>query len=118
MIIPDVKEELLENAKNEVEEVWESYNMGLITNNERYNQIVDIWSRVDTRITETLIKELSSDKQGFNSVYMMLDSGARGSKQQIKQLAGIRGLMAKHVNPVQQVVRSLRIRFFPTSKVD
>lgn len=118
LIIPDVKEELLENAKNEVEEVWESYNMGLITNNERYNQIVDIWSRVDTRITETLIKELSSDKQGFNSVYMMLDSGARGSKQQIKQLAGIRGLMAKHVNPVQQVVRSLRIRFFPTSKVD
>jgi DNA-directed RNA polymerase subunit beta' len=85
----------LENAKNEVEEVWESYNMGLITNNERYNQIVDIWSRVDTRITETLIKELSNDKQGFNSVYMMLDSGARGSKQQIKQLAGIRGLMAK-----------------------
>jgi len=95
LIIPDVKEKLLENAKNEVEEVWESYNMGLITNNERYNQIVDIWSRVDTRITETLIKELSSDKQGFNSVYMMLDSGARGSKQQIKQLAGIRGLMAK-----------------------
>jgi len=95
LIIPDVKEELLENAKNEVEEVWESYNMGLITNNERYNQIVDIWSRVDTRITETLIKELSNDKQGFNSVYMMLDSGARGSKQQIKQLAGIRGLMAK-----------------------
>jgi DNA-directed RNA polymerase subunit beta' len=69
--------------------------MGLITNNERYNQIVDIWSRVDTRITETLIRELSNDKQGFNSVYMMLDSGARGSKQQIKQLAGMRGLMAK-----------------------
>jgi len=95
LIIPDVKEELLDNAKNEVDEVWDSYNMGLITNNERYNQIVDIWSRVDTRITETLIRELSSDKQGFNSVYMMLDSGARGSKQQIKQLAGIRGLMAK-----------------------
>jgi DNA-directed RNA polymerase subunit beta' len=95
LIIPDTKEELLENAKAEVEEVWESYNMGLITNNERYNQIVDIWSRVDTRITESLIKELSNDKQGFNSVYMMLDSGARGSKQQIKQLAGIRGLMAK-----------------------
>jgi DNA-directed RNA polymerase subunit beta' len=69
--------------------------MGLITNNERYNQIVDIWSRVDTRITEMLIRELANDKQGFNSVYMMLDSGARGSKQQIKQLAGIRGLMAK-----------------------
>jgi DNA-directed RNA polymerase subunit beta' len=94
LIIPDIKEELLENAKTEVDEVWESYNMGLITNNERYNQIVDIWSRVDTRITETLIRELSNDKQGFNSVYMMLDSGARGSKQQIKQLAGIRGLMA------------------------
>jgi DNA-directed RNA polymerase subunit beta' len=69
--------------------------MGLITNNERYNQIVDIWSRVDTRITETLIREMSADKQGFNSVYMMLDSGARGSKQQVKQLAGMRGLMAK-----------------------
>ncbi len=95
LIIPDVKEELLENAKGEVDEVWDNYNMGLITNNERYNQIVDIWSRVDTRITETLIRELSSDKQGFNSVFMMLDSGARGSKQQIKQLAGIRGLMAK-----------------------
>jgi DNA-directed RNA polymerase subunit beta' len=95
LIIPDVKEEMLDNAKIEVDEVWDNYNMGLITNNERYNQIVDIWSRVDTRITETLIRELSSDKQGFNSVYMMLDSGARGSKQQIKQLAGIRGLMAK-----------------------
>ncbi len=95
LIIPDIKEELLDNAKGEVDEVWDSYNMGLITNNERYNQIVDIWSRVDTRITETLIRELSNDKQGFNSVYMMLDSGARGSKQQIKQLAGIRGLMAK-----------------------
>ena len=95
LIIPDTKEELLDNAKGEVDEVWESYNMGLITNNERYNQIVDIWSRVDTRITESLIRELANDRQGFNSVYMMLDSGARGSKQQIKQLAGIRGLMAK-----------------------
>ncbi len=95
LIIPEIKQELLDNAKAEVEEVWENYNMGLITNNERYNQIVDIWSRVDTRITETLIRELANDKQGFNSVYMMLDSGARGSKQQIKQLAGMRGLMAK-----------------------
>jgi DNA-directed RNA polymerase subunit beta' len=95
LIIPDVKEELLQNAKNEVDEVWDNYNMGLITNNERYNQIIDIWSRVDTRITETLIREMATDKQGFNSVYMMLDSGARGSKQQVKQLAGIRGLMAK-----------------------
>jgi len=95
LIIPDTKEEMLDNAKVEVDEVWDSYNMGLITNNERYNQIVDIWSRVDTRITESLIRELANDRQGFNSVYMMLDSGARGSKQQIKQLAGIRGLMAK-----------------------
>jgi DNA-directed RNA polymerase subunit beta' len=95
LIIPDTKEEMLDNAKVEVDEVWDSYNMGLITNNERYNQIVDIWSRVDTKITESLIRELANDRQGFNSVFMMLDSGARGSKQQIKQLAGIRGLMAK-----------------------
>jgi DNA-directed RNA polymerase subunit beta' len=95
LIIPSIKGDVLDQAKGEVDEVWDNYNMGLITNNERYNQIVDIWSRVDTRITETLIRELSSDKQGFNSVYMMLDSGARGSKQQIKQLCGIRGLMAK-----------------------
>ncbi|HRD42674.1 MAG TPA: DNA-directed RNA polymerase subunit beta', partial [Ferruginibacter sp.] len=95
LIIPQVKADLIENAQSEVAEVWDSYNMGLITNNERYNQIIDIWSRVDTKVTETLIRELSADKQGFNSVYMMLDSGARGSKQQIKQLAGLRGLMAK-----------------------
>jgi DNA-directed RNA polymerase subunit beta' len=95
LIIPAVKAELVENAKSEVAEVWDSYNMGLITNNERYNQIIDIWSRVDTKVTETLIRELAIDKQGFNSVFMMLDSGARGSKQQIKQLAGLRGLMAK-----------------------
>ncbi|MDB5231549.1 MAG: DNA-directed polymerase beta subunit [Chitinophagaceae bacterium] len=95
LIIPDKRNELLDQAKIEVEEVWENYNMGLITNNERYNQVIDIWSRVDTRITETLIREMQIDKQGFNSVFMMLDSGARGSKQQVKQLAGIRGLMAK-----------------------
>jgi DNA-directed RNA polymerase subunit beta' len=95
LVIPEIKESLLVQAKSEVDDVWESYNMGLITNNERYNQIVDIWSRVDTRITETLIQEMSADKQGFNSVFMMLDSGARGSKQQVKQLAGMRGLMAK-----------------------
>jgi DNA-directed RNA polymerase subunit beta' len=93
--IPNVKDELVAAAQAEVDEVWENYNMGLITNNERYNQIIDIWSRVDTRVTETLIHEMAVDKQGFNSVYMMLDSGARGSKQQVKQLAGLRGLMAK-----------------------
>jgi len=95
LIIPNIKAELLAGAKNEVEEAWENYNMGLITNNERYNQVIDIWGRVDTRITDTLIKEMAADKQGFNSVYMMLDSGARGSKTQVKQLVGIRGLMAK-----------------------
>ncbi|RNI37384.1 DNA-directed RNA polymerase subunit beta' [Hanamia caeni] len=95
LIIPDTKVSMIENASGEVDEVWDNYNAGLITNNERYNGIIDIWSRVDTRLTETLIQELAADKQGFNSVYMMLDSGARGSKQQIKQLAGIRGLMAK-----------------------
>lgn len=95
LTIPDVKAELIESAQGEVDEVWENYNMGLITNNERYNQIIDIWSRVDTRVTETLMREMAADKQGFNSVYMMLDSGARGSKQQVKQLAGLRGLMAK-----------------------
>jgi DNA-directed RNA polymerase subunit beta' len=95
LIIPEIKQELVDSAHGEVDEVWDNYNMGLITNNERYNQIIDIWSRVDTRVTETLIREMSTDKQGFNSVYMMLDSGARGSKQQVKQLAGIRGLMAK-----------------------
>jgi len=95
LVVPEVKQELVESASEEVREVWDNYNMGLITNNERYNQIIDIWSRVDTRVTETLIREMATDKQGFNSVYMMLDSGARGSKQQVKQLAGIRGLMAK-----------------------
>ena len=95
LIVPDKRGELLDNAKAEVEEVWENYNMGLITNNERYNQVIDIWGRVDTRITETLMHEMQTDKQGFNSVYMMLDSGARGSKTQVKQLVGIRGLMAK-----------------------
>ena len=95
LVVPETRQALLDGAKIEVEEVWENYNMGLITNNERYNQVIDIWSRVDTRITETLIGEMAIDKQGFNSVYMMLDSGARGSKTQVKQLVGIRGLMAK-----------------------
>ena len=95
LVVPETRHELLEAAKIEVEEVWENYNMGLITNNERYNQVIDIWGRVDTRITDTLIREMATDKQGFNSVYMMLDSGARGSKTQVKQLVGIRGLMAK-----------------------
>lgn len=81
--------------KKEVDEIWDNYNMGLITNNERYNQIIDRWTYADSRITDNLMKELAAHKGGFNSVYMMLHSGARGSKQQIKQLCGLRGLMAK-----------------------
>ena len=95
LITPSIKEQMLEEAQAEVDEVWENYNMGLITPNERYNQIIDKWTFADNMITETLMRELSQHKGGFNSVFMMLDSGARGSKQQIKQLAGLRGLMAK-----------------------
>ncbi|MCC7504511.1 MAG: DNA-directed RNA polymerase subunit beta' [Saprospiraceae bacterium] len=95
LIIPKIKKTVLESAQTEVDEVWDNYNMGLITYNERYNQIIDKWTYADNRITDQLMKELSSHKQGFNSVFMMLDSGARGSKQQIKQLCGLRGLMAK-----------------------
>ena len=95
LIIPDLKIKALAAAQVEVDEVWENYNMGIITFNERYNQIIDKWTYADNRITDQLMKELSTHKQGFNSVYMMLDSGARGSKQQIKQLCGLRGLMAK-----------------------
>ena len=95
LITPTVKARTLDEAQSEVDEVWENYNMGLITNNERYNQIIDKWTYADNRITDNLMKELAQHKQGFNSVYMMLDSGARGSKQQIKQLCGLRGLMAK-----------------------
>jgi len=95
VIIPDAKEKLVKGGYDEVEEVLNSYNMGLITNNERYNQIIDIWTHVNARLTQTVMKQLSEDQQGFNSVYMMLDSGARGSKEQIRQLSGMRGLMAK-----------------------
>ena len=86
---------LLTEGYEQVEEVLYNYSMGFITNNERYNQIIDIWTHVNARLTQTLMKQLSNDKQGFNSVYMMLDSGARGSKEQIRQLSGMRGLMAK-----------------------
>ncbi len=95
LITPTVKASTLDQAQTEVDEVWDNYNLGLITNNERYNQIIDKWTFADNRITDNLMKELAEHKQGFNSVYMMLDSGARGSKQQIKQLCGLRGLMAK-----------------------
>ncbi|MCU0428854.1 MAG: DNA-directed RNA polymerase subunit beta' [Cytophagaceae bacterium] len=93
--VPSVKNELVEQAKQEVEGVWNNYLMGLITDNERYNQVIDIWTRINSQITETLMKQLEADQQGFNSIYMMMHSGARGSREQIRQLGGMRGLMAK-----------------------
>ncbi len=95
LTIPEVKLTLIAAAHKEVEEVSGNYNMGFITNNERYNQVIDIWTRTNSKVTDTLMKQLATDNQGFNSVYMMLDSGARGSKEQIRQLCGMRGLMAK-----------------------
>jgi DNA-directed RNA polymerase subunit beta' len=95
LITPETREIELVKARTKVDEIWDNYNMGFITNNERYNQIIDRWTSADNHITETLMTEIAEHKQGFNSVYMMLHSGARGSKQQIKQLCGLRGLMAK-----------------------
>jgi DNA-directed RNA polymerase subunit beta' len=95
VMIPEIKEELIKQANEEVEEVRANYNMGFITNNERYNQIIDIWTHTNSKLTQTLMKQLVEDRQGFNPIYMMLDSGARGSKEQIRQLSGMRGLMAK-----------------------
>jgi DNA-directed RNA polymerase subunit beta' len=95
IIIPSEKVELVNKAEQEVIEVMNNYNMGLITNNERYNQIIDIWTHTNSRLTETLMDQLKNDNQGFNSIYMMFDSGARGSREQIRQLSGMRGLMAK-----------------------
>ncbi|MEY3426310.1 MAG: DNA-directed polymerase subunit beta [Bacteroidota bacterium] len=95
IIIPKEKVELVAKAEKEVKDVMMNYNMGLITNNERYNQIIDIWTHTNSRLTHTLMEQLKTDMQGFNSIYMMYDSGARGSKEQIRQLSGMRGLMAK-----------------------
>jgi len=95
VIVPQIKETLVSNASAEVDEVVSNYNMGFITNNERYNQIIDIWTHTNSQLTVSLMNQLTKDKQGFNPVYMMLDSGARGSKEQIRQLSGMRGLMAK-----------------------
>ena len=95
VIIPAEKETLIEKANEEVEEVMAQYAMGLITNNERYNHVIDIWTNTNNQLTETLMKQLKADNQGFNPIYMMYDSGARGSKEQIRQLSGMRGLMAK-----------------------
>jgi DNA-directed RNA polymerase subunit beta' len=95
VIIPPEKEILVKEGNAEVEEILNNYNMGFITFNERYNQIIDTWTHVNSKLSNILMKQLSTDNQGFNSVYMMLDSGARGSKEQIRQLSGMRGLMAK-----------------------
>ena len=95
IMIPAEKDKMVDDANAEVEEVMNNYNMGFITNNERYNQIIDIWTHTNTRLTNTLMNNLKNDQQGFNSIYMMFDSGARGSKEQIRQLSGMRGLMAK-----------------------
>ena len=95
VLIPAEKEQYVNEGYEQVEEVMNNYNMGFITNNERYNQIIDIWTHVNSRLTDTLMKQLTAADQGFNPIFMMLDSGARGSKDQIRQLAGMRGLMAK-----------------------
>ena len=95
IIIPPEKQPLIDEANKLVDSIKGNYNMGLITNNERYNQIIDIWTNTNSRLTNLAMKRISEDQQGFNSVFMMLDSGARGSKEQIRQLTGMRGLMAK-----------------------
>lgn len=93
--IPEEKPKLIAQAKVEVDAVWDNYLMGLITDRERYNQVIDIWTRVNTQVTNLLMKQLEKDQQGFNSVFMMMHSGARGSREQVRQLGGMRGLMAK-----------------------
>ncbi|MBD3725179.1 MAG: DNA-directed RNA polymerase subunit beta', partial [Flavobacteriaceae bacterium] len=93
--IPDQKGQLIADANEQVEGITMNYNMGLITNNERYNQVIDVWTSTNALLTELAMKNIREDQQGFNSVFMMLDSGARGSKEQIRQLTGMRGLMAK-----------------------
>ncbi|MCS6819952.1 MAG: DNA-directed RNA polymerase subunit beta', partial [Chitinophagales bacterium] len=95
VLVPAEKEKLLAQAQQKIDEITESYQMGFITDKERFNQVVDVWTHTDNQLTLKLMNQISKDKQGFNSIFMMLDSGARGSKQQIKQLSGMRGLMAK-----------------------
>ena len=95
IIIPTVKKDFVDEGYAQVDDVLANFNMGVIANNERYNQIIDIWTHINARLTQQVMKEISEDKQGFNSIFMMLDSGARGSREQIRQLSGMRGLMAK-----------------------
>lgn len=93
--VPAEKEKLVAEAQKEVESVWNNYMMGLITDNERYNQVIDIWTRTNTMLTNYLMRQLEEDNQGFNPIFMMMHSGARGSREQVRQLGGMRGLMAK-----------------------
>lgn len=95
VVIPKEKEKMIADANVQIDEVRENYSQGFITNNERYNQVIDIWTHTNSKITKQVMDQLSNDRQGFNAIYMMLDSGARGSKEQIRQLSGMRGLMAK-----------------------
>ncbi len=95
IIIPPEKEGIVDKGRKEVEEITNNYNMGFITDKERYNQVIDAWTHVNKNLGDVLMKEMTEADQGFNAVFMMLDSGARGSKDQIKQLSGMRGLMAK-----------------------
>ena len=90
VMVPVEKEKLVATAQQEVDGVWNNYMMGLITDNERYNQVIDIWTRTNTLLTNTLMKQLEEDQGGFNSIYMMMHSGARGSREQIRQLGGMR----------------------------
>ena len=93
IIIPEKKAKLVERGNEEIRQITDNYNMGFITDNERYNQVIDAWTHVNNELGDVLMKEMTEADQGFNAVYMMLDSGARGSKDQIRQLAGMRGLM-------------------------
>src|SRR5690606_677015 len=95
IVIPHAKEVLISGAQEEVAKARSNYEMGFITDNERYNQVIDIWTRTNNRVSEVLFETLKQDEEGFNAIYMMADSGARGSKEQIRQLGGMRGLMAK-----------------------
>ena len=95
IIIPEVKKDLVAKGNDEIQSITDNYNMGFITDKERYNQVIDAWTHVNNKLGDVLMKEMTEADQGFNAIYMMLDSGARGSKDQIRQLAGMRGLMAK-----------------------
>ncbi|NIK74013.1 DNA-directed RNA polymerase subunit beta' [Thermonema lapsum] len=107
ILVPEEKQKLIEKAKEEVESIYQNYMMGLITDNERYNQVIDIWTRVNNKLTNILLDKMRDDDQGFNPVFMMMDSGARGSKEQIRQLGGMRGLMAKPQKSLQGSVGAI-----------